>query len=215
MDAPLQADRRRDDRHSRDHHRRSRSPPRHHHHRDRRHGHPYDDRGHTHWDDRRGPPLQRHELAYQNHREPRPHERERQPRAPPPPPPPPSSYPEYYVKDQPSDENLPNQLQSDPRGDDPNKRITKKASHRGAGRNTESFDPASTLVRPDVRVLVGSPRSPKYNRVLKHDDVVIVPELFGEESDWSLYYKLVEEVTELQKDDVKGSEWISWHEGAQ
>ena len=70
-------------------------------------------------------------------------------------------------------------------------------------------------MRPDVRVLVGSPRSPKYNRVLKHDDVVIVPELFGEESDWSLYYKLVEEVTELQKDDVKGSEWISWHEGAQ
>lgn len=44
--------------------------------------------------------------------------------------------------------------------------------------------------------------------------VVIVPELFGEEDDWDLYYKLVEEMTALQKENVRGSEWISWHEGA-
>lgn len=53
-----------------------------------------------------------------------------------------------------------------------------------------------------------------YNKVLKHDDVVIVPELFGAEDDWQLYYKLVEEMTELQKSETKGSEWMSWHEGA-
>lgn len=122
--------------------------------------------------------------------------------------------PEYYVKEQPADENLPNQLTTDPRGDDPRKRITKKASGRGSGRNTESFDPASTLVRPDLRVQVGSARAETFSKVLKHDDVVIVPELFGNEEDWNLYYKLVEEMTVLQTQNVKGAEWIPWHEGA-
>ena len=41
-----------------------------------------------------------------------------------------------------------------------------------------------------------------------------MPELFGDEGDWSIYYKLVEEMRALQKENVKGSEWISWHEGA-
>ena len=122
--------------------------------------------------------------------------------------------PEYRVANQEPDAKLGN-LEDDPRGSDPTKRITKKASHRGNGRNTESFDPASTLVRPDLRIHVGSNRSTVFNRPLKHDDVVIVPELFGEEDDWSLYYKLVEEMREIQsKGESKGSEWISWHEGA-
>ena len=121
------------------------------------------------------------------------------------------------MKEQPADENLPNQVLSssaDPRGNDPTQRITKKATSRGAGRNTESFDPASTLVRPDVRVQIGSARTERYNKVLKHDDVVIVPELFGAEDDWKLYYQLVQEMTDLQNQNVKGSEWMSWHEGA-
>ena len=130
--------------------------------------------------------------------------------------------PKYYVADQPKDENLPPDTQKDPRGDDPSKRITKKANSRGAGRNTESFDPATTLVRPDVRVLVGNPNLEKYNKPLKHDDVVIVPELFGPEDNWETYYQLVKELTELQKQEqesnknkkTNGSEFISWHEGA-
>ena len=120
----------------------------------------------------------------------------------------------YFVPDQPKDENLPPNTQEDPRGADPTQRITQKASKRGAGRNTESFDPASTLVRPDVRVLVGNPNHKTFSKPLKHDDVVIVPELFGAESDWKLYYKLVEEMTELQNKQTKGAEWMSWHEGA-
>ena len=120
----------------------------------------------------------------------------------------------YYVPDQPKDENLPPNTQEDPRGEDPTHRITQKASKRGAGRNTESFDPASTLVRPDVRVLVGNPNHKTFSKPLKHDDVVIVPELFGGEDDWNTYYELVEELTKLQQDKVKGSEFISWHEGA-
>ena len=92
--------------------------------------------------------------------------------------------------------------------------MTKKATSRGNGRNTESFDPQSTLVRPDVRVMVGNPSKPTLGKTLKHDDVVVVPELFGAEDDWSLYYQLVEELTELQANSVKGSEFISWHEGS-
>mmetsp|Transcript_28821 Transcript_28821/g.59150 ORF Transcript_28821/g.59150 Transcript_28821/m.59150 type:complete len:643 (-) Transcript_28821:534-2462(-) len=102
----------------------------------------------------------------------------------------------------------------DPRGEDPTKRITKNAKRKGSGMNTESFDPASTLVRPDLRIWVGSRDSKVYERKLKHDDVVMVPELFGPESNWDLYYKLVEEMRSLQKENKPGSEWISWHEGA-
>ncbi|EJK44268.1 hypothetical protein THAOC_37207, partial [Thalassiosira oceanica] len=106
------------------------------------------------------------------------------------------------------DERL-GQQDKDPRGDDPTKRIAKKK----AGRNTESFDPGSTLVRPDLRVLVGNPSKSKFDKPLKHDDVVIVPELFGDEDDWDTYYQLVEEMRDLQKENPK-SAWVSWHEGA-
>lgn len=120
----------------------------------------------------------------------------------------------YKVVKAPPDEKLGN-VHDDPRGEDPTQRITKKASGRGNGRNTESFDPASTLVRPDLRIHIGSNRIAKYNKPLKHDDVVIVPEMFGEEENWDIYYKLVHEMREFQNsnDDNKGSEWISWHEG--
>ena len=89
---------------------------------------------------------------------------------------------------------------------------------KGGGRNTESFDPRSTLVRPAMRVMVG-PNREVFDMKLKHDDVVIVPEFFCKEDDWSLYYKLVEELREVQamtseQSEAKGAEWISWHEGA-
>jgi len=112
---------------------------------------------------------------------------------------------------QPRDADLPSEIPTDPRGSDPTKRLTAKATARGTGRNTESFDPGSTLVRPDLRILVQSGSSTTLQCELKHDDVVIVPELFGREDDWSLYYKMVEEMTASKE---KGAEWISWHEGA-
>ena len=101
-------------------------------------------------------------------------------------------------------------IKDDPR---PPERITKKANARGKGRNTESFDPTSTLVRPDLRIQIGSNAIDTFNKPLKHDDVVIVPELFGKEDDWSTRYKLVDEMRELQSREEK-AEWISWHEGA-
>ena len=133
-------------------------------------------------------------------------------------------------------------LEDDPRSSDPSKRISKKALSQSKGRNTESFHAESTFVRPDLRIQIGSNRVETYNKKLKHDDVVIVPELFGNEEDWSIYYKLVEEMREIQKrekeqqnDPNNGekmgnkensgrnnrrhggnskSEWIPWHEGA-
>jgi len=129
----------------------------------------------------------------------------------------PSSFTYYKVVKAPPDERL-GDIHDDPRGNDPTTRITQKATGRGHGRNTESFDPASTLVRPDLRVLIGPPSQVSFNKPLKHDDVVIVPELFGPEENWDIYYKLVEEMRALQHDkekkENKGSEWIPWHEGA-
>lgn len=128
------------------------------------------------------------------------------------------NWPEYRVAEQRPDARLGDAAGDDPRGDDPTKRITQKAQRRGHGRNTESFDPASTLVRPDLRIHVGSNRTKTFHRVLKHDDVVIVPELFGAEDDWDTYYRLIEEMREIQSkengDKKKSAEWVSWAEGA-
>jgi hypothetical protein len=98
-----------------------------------------------------------------------------------------------------------------PVNDDP--RDGKRIKKKGKGRNTESFDPQSTLVRPDMRIIVG-PNTETYGSLLKHDDVVIVPDFFCGRDDWSLYYKLIEEMRESQAHGDKDAEWISWHEGA-
>lgn len=76
----------------------------------------------------------------------------------------------------------------------------------------ESFDPKSTLVRPDMRILVGTRESKPTQ--LKHDDVLIVPDFFCPANNWDIYNTLVHEMRDLQKKGEKGSEWISWHEGA-
>jgi len=106
----------------------------------------------------------------------------------------------------PNDPNLP-ELNDDPRAGGP------MHVRRGKGMNTESFDPKSTLVRPSMRVLVGK-KQKTYGRPLKHDDVVMVPDLFCDSDDWNIYYKLVEEMRAMQAEGKKGSEWLSWHEGS-
>eukprot|EP01033_Poteriospumella_lacustris_P016480 gene16480-11785_t len=97
----------------------------------------------------------------------------------------------------------------DPRFRNGVKKLVKKG---GVGRNTESFDPKSTLVRPDMRILVGTRESKPTQ--LKHDDVLIVPDFFCPANNWDIYNTLVHEMRDLQKKGEKGSEWISWHEGA-
>ena len=78
--------------------------------------------------------------------------------------------------------------------DDPRKGTTIYRAQ--GGRNTESFDPASTFVRPSMRVIYG-PKARIYNKKLKHDDVVIVPEFCCEKDDLTMYYKLIEEMQSL------------------
>ncbi len=111
-----------------------------------------------------------------------------------------------------ADPNL-RQLNDDPRVD-AGRGGQKVAKQGGRGRNTESFDPASTLVRPDMRLIIG-PNRTSYGRAHSHDDVIVVPEFFCKEDDWSLYYQLVEEMRASQAEaKLRGVEWISWHEGA-
>ena len=111
-----------------------------------------------------------------------------------------------------------------------------------------------TYRRPDVRVNVALPPKnlpspmmkpmsmpshassktnyhnfPKYNKVMKHDDVIMVPNFFGTEDDYSLYYKLLEEFTTAgtagagagggSGNGGRGSTtatnpFVSWHEGS-
>ncbi|KAJ1422238.1 hypothetical protein B484DRAFT_332372, partial [Ochromonadaceae sp. CCMP2298] len=101
-------------------------------------------------------------------------------------------------------------LNDDPRMDKERGKVVKA---RGGGRNTESFDPLSTVVRPSMRVVIG-PNRPTLDRPIKHDDCILVPNFFCEEDDWSIYYKLVEEMREAQAKGVRKSEFLSWHEGA-
>lgn len=80
------------------------------------------------------------------------------------------------------------------------------------GKNTDSFDPASTFVRPAMRVIAGPPGQ-KYTRSLKHDDVIIIPEFFCRADDWSIYNQLVEEIRQQQEQGTHSAEWIPWHAG--
>jgi hypothetical protein len=99
-----------------------------------------------------------------------------------------------------------------------NKKVRERETRRtkGSGRNTESFDPTSTLQRPDLRVRIASStrNATSYSDAIRHDDVIIVPELFGGDSDYTLYHKLVQEMEQLQQQNIDGSQYISWHEGA-
>jgi len=62
------------------------------------------------------------------------------------------------------------------------------------GRNTASFDPKSTLVRPAMRISYGPPTK-KYPMQLKMDDVVIVPDFFCEEGRFDAYCEASKEIT--------------------
>ncbi|ETW02484.1 hypothetical protein H310_05985 [Aphanomyces invadans] len=63
-----------------------------------------------------------------------------------------------------------------------------------------------------MRIVVG-PKKRVFDKVLKHDDVVVVPDFFCAEDDWSIYYKLIEEMRSIQSKGQSKSEWIPWAEG--
>lgn len=115
------------------------------------------------------------------------------------------------VKEEKKEERFRHDIADDPRVDE--KKGSKVSKKFGGGRNTESFDPKSTLVRPDMRVVIG-PNRPVLGRAIKHDDVIVVPEFFCQEDDWSIYHDLISEMREAQAAHEPKSEWMSWHEGA-
>eukprot|EP00931_Biecheleriopsis_adriatica_P118274 TRINITY_DN93711_c0_g1_i1.p1 TRINITY_DN93711_c0_g1~~TRINITY_DN93711_c0_g1_i1.p1 ORF type:complete len:431 (-),score=68.26 TRINITY_DN93711_c0_g1_i1:72-1280(-) len=110
------------------------------------------------------------------------------------------------------------QLEDDPRchlGAKLGKAQRAALGERGlVGRNSASFDPASTLVRPAMRVCFGSPTKQEYGKTLRHDDVVVVPDFFCAEDDWNIYYSLLQEMRSAQAEGLENSQWESWHEGA-
>lgn len=64
-----------------------------------------------------------------------------------------------------------------------------------------------------MRIITGL-REVRSSRCISHDDVIVLPEFFGSPDDWEVYYSLLREVRENQKEGVRDSEWASWHEGA-
>lgn len=69
------------------------------------------------------------------------------------------------------------------------------------GRNTVSFDPADTLVRPAVRLQYGLAHD-RYARPLKPDDVVVVPEFFCGKDAHYVFEQLLQEMRSLEGTSV-------------
>jgi len=75
-----------------------------------------------------------------------------------------------------------------------------------------NVDPKFASLRPAMRIV--TVRDAGEIQDISHDDVIIIPNFMCEEADWSMYYKLLEEVRESQAKDEKDAKWESWHEGA-
>ena len=69
------------------------------------------------------------------------------------------------------------------------------------GRNTASFDPRSTLVRPAMRVVYGR-KSHEFGASTKPDDVVVVPELICDTGDLAILNRLVKELQKPSAEDL-------------
>lgn len=72
------------------------------------------------------------------------------------------------------------------------------------GGNTKSFKPSHSP--PDMRVVIGS-RGEKFGRTFGVHDVVMVPELFCDAGDTSVYETLLSEIKAAGQDSL----WASWH----
>ena len=75
----------------------------------------------------------------------------------------------------------------------------------GKGSNTLSFDPKTSIQRPDMRIIFGD-KTDKYEYKLTH--VVIIKHFFEEPN---LYSKLLDE---LKEKGINESDYIEWHEGS-
>ena len=81
-----------------------------------------------------------------------------------------------------------------------------KSSSRSKKKNTESFNPEDYLLPPDIRVRFGSPTR-RYNKPYSVHDVVVTPNLFCKEDDYSVYDDLLSELKASGCDSL----FVSWH----
>ena len=74
-------------------------------------------------------------------------------------------------------------------------------------KNTENFSPCYDA--PEMRILCAAPGREQYTRDISSRDVLIVSDLFGDETDMSIYNHLL---TELSESGVPQQQlWQSWH----
>jgi hypothetical protein len=92
------------------------------------------------------------------------------------------------------------------------KRKGKPARNNNRRDTKESIDPTnkSSSAPPSLRIQMGSPTDQVYKKIFMHDDVVIVPEMFGKEDDWNMYETVVSEIKDLPNESVK----TPWHQGS-
>lgn len=75
-------------------------------------------------------------------------------------------------------------------------------------KNTESFTPKHQL--PDIRIIISNPLSQTHCQLLTERDVVIVPNLFCDVCDFTIYNNLLNEM-KVCEEDGGGKLWKSWH----
>ncbi len=89
--------------------------------------------------------------------------------------------------------------------DNSNNSNNSKSLKRLKKKNTECFIPS--LSPRDMTVYIGNPKEDKYDKNISGRDVIIVPNLFCEENDLSIYNKLLEEIQNNKDKDL----WKLWH----
>ena len=83
----------------------------------------------------------------------------------------------------------------------------KKKNKKKRFKNTETFEPSHEPA--DMNVTLGNPYKERFDRVLDPRDIIVVPNLFCEEEDESIYEKLLEELKATGKEDE--GLWKLWH----
>jgi len=78
---------------------------------------------------------------------------------------------------------------------------------------TPPVAPTAGFCRPAMRVMVSRPAL-RLDKVVSHDDVIIIPDFFCTADDWNVYYQMVKEMRETQEQGEKRADWVSWHGGA-
>eukprot|EP00928_Gymnodinium_smaydae_P043665 TRINITY_DN29215_c0_g1_i1.p1 TRINITY_DN29215_c0_g1~~TRINITY_DN29215_c0_g1_i1.p1 ORF type:complete len:496 (+),score=79.91 TRINITY_DN29215_c0_g1_i1:58-1545(+) len=102
----------------------------------------------------------------------------------------------------------------DPRSEKQKQQRVGKLSKQSGSLNTElaDHDPASTLVRPSMRVLVGE-NAAEYGGTMATNDVLVAKDLFCDKDDLSLYWRIVKELHDAEVPGAKASAWSSWKDG--